>query len=211
VGAKAPQCTAAEQQQRDLNAAHGDLVDAEDVVKDRLQAMEDAGRVVLTPEQEAALAVDFAAAASPADPDDLDRFAESSQRLAERLRAAVGDAEAEVRRVDDDLAQVFRVYKLQWDSPNLGATADSYPDYARILDDIRGEGLAARRAEWRRRLTEWSGQDLVPLVGAMAASVEEIASVQGMGERTAAAVVAALVSPGVATDQVSESAGMLDA
>ena len=165
---------AAEQRQRELNAAHGDLVDAEDVVKDRLQAMEDAGRVVLSPEQEAALAVDFAAAASPADPDDLDRFAESSQRLAERLRTAVGDAEAEVRRVDDDLAQVFRVYKLQWESPNLGATADSYPDYARILDDIRGEGLAARRAEWRRRLTEWSGQDLVPLVGAMAASVEEI-------------------------------------
>lgn len=165
---------AAEQRQRELNAAHGDLVDAEDVVKDRLQAMEDAGRVVLSPEQEAALAVDFAAAASPADPDDLDRFAESSQRLAERLRTAVGDAEAEVRRVDDDLAQVFRVYKFQWDSPNLGATADSYPDYARILDDIRGEGLAARRAEWRRRLTEWSGQDLVPLVGAMAASVEEI-------------------------------------
>lgn len=165
---------AAEQRQRELNAAHGDLVDAEDVVKDRLQAMEDAGEVVLSGDQEAALAVDFAAAASPADPDDLDRFAESSQRLAERLRTAVGDAEAEVRGVDDDLAQVFRVYKMQWDSPNLGATADSYPDYARILDDIRGEGLAARRAEWRRRLTEWSGQDLVPLVGAMAASVEEI-------------------------------------
>lgn len=165
---------AVEQRQRELNAAHGDLVDAEDVVKDRLQAMEDAGEVVLSAEQEAALAVDFAAAASPADPDDLDRFAESSQRLAERLRAAVGDAEAELRRVDEDLAQVFRVYKLQWDSPNLGATADSYPDYARILDDIRGEGLAARRSEWRRRLTEWSGQDLVPLVGAMAASVEEI-------------------------------------
>ncbi|GIM62463.1 hypothetical protein Pve01_76540 [Planomonospora venezuelensis] len=157
-----------------LTEQAGDLVDAEDVVKDRLQAMEDAGKVVLSPEQETALAVDFAAAASPADPDDLERFAESSQRLAERLRTAVGDAEAEVRRVDDDLAQVFRLYKLQWDSPNLGATADSYPDYARILDEIRGEGLAARRSEWRRRLTEWSGQDLVPLVGAMAASVEEI-------------------------------------
>ncbi|KQY43931.1 excinuclease ABC subunit UvrC [Cellulomonas sp. Root137] len=44
-----------------------------------------------------------------------------------------------------------------------------------------------------------------------AASVEEIASVQGMGERTAAAVVAALASPGVASDQVAESAGMLEA
>lgn len=165
---------ALEQRQRELNLTHGELVDAEDLVKDRLQHIDDAGTVVLTAEQESSLAADFAAAAAPADPDDLDRFAESSQRLAERLRAAVADAEAEVRRVDDDLAQVFRVFKLQWDSPNLGTTVDSYPDYARILEDIRGEGLAARRDEWRRRLTEWSGQDLVPLLGAMAASVEEI-------------------------------------
>lgn len=159
-----------EQRQRELNAAHAELVDAEDHVKDRLDAMD----VELSAEQEAALAADFAAAAAPADPEDLDRFAETSQRLAERLRDAVADAETEIARVDDDLAQVFRVYKFQWDSPNLGATADSYADYARILDEIRGKGLAARRSEWRRRLTEWSGQDLVPLVGAMAASIEEI-------------------------------------
>src|SRR3546814_12315979 len=63
---------------------------------------------------------------------------------------------------------------MQWDSPNLGSTVDSYGDFARILDQIRATGLADRRTEWRRRLTEWSGQDLVPLVGAMAASVEEI-------------------------------------
>lgn len=165
---------ALEQRQRELNAEHAELVDAEDDVKDRLQAIEEAGTVVLAPEQDAALVEEFAAAAAPADPDDLARFAETSHRLAQRLRDAVTDAEAEVRRVDDDLVQVFRVYKLQWESPNLGTTAESYPDYARILDDIRGEGLAARRSEWRRRLTEWSGQDLVPLVGAMAASVEEI-------------------------------------
>ncbi|MBZ5740331.1 ATP-binding protein [Nocardioides mangrovi] len=163
-----------EQRQRDLNAAHAELVDSEDLVNDRLQEMETSGRVTLTDEQDAALAADFAAAAAPADPDDLDRFTESSQRLSERLRVAVADAEAEIKRVDEDLVQVFRVYKFHWDSPNLGLTPDSYPDYARILDDIRGKGLADRRAEWRRRLTEWSGQDLVPLVGAMAASIEEI-------------------------------------
>ncbi|MBA2953243.1 hypothetical protein GON03_02890 [Nocardioides sp. MAH-18] len=163
-----------EQRQRDLKAAHTELVDSEDLVKDRLQAMEATGRVAVTEQQEAALAADFAAAAAPADPDDLDRFPETSHRLAERLRDAVADADAEIRRVDEDLTQIFRVYKFQWDSPNLGATVDSYPDYARILDEIRGKGLADRRAEWRRRLTEWSGQDLVPLVGAMAASVEEI-------------------------------------
>ncbi|GAA3645839.1 ATP-binding protein [Nocardioides ginsengisoli] len=162
-----------EQRQRELNAAHSELVDSEDLVKDRLEAME-SGDVVLTDEQDAALAADFAAAAAPADPDDLDRFADNAHRLGERLRTAVADADAEIRRCDDDLALIFKHYKFQWDSPNLGATADSYPDYARILDDIRGKGLAERRSEWRRRLTEWSGQDLVPLLGAMSSSVEEI-------------------------------------
>src|SRR5690606_13364204 len=100
-------------------------------------------------EQEAALAADFAAAAAPDDPDDLDRFNNNSQRLGERLRTALADAEAEIRRCDDDLGTIFRSYKFTWDSPNLGATADSYPDYARILDEIRGKGLADRRAEWR--------------------------------------------------------------
>lgn len=162
-----------EQRRKELNAAHGELVDAEDLVKDRLEAME-AGDVTLSEEQDAALVADFAAAAAPADPEDLARFTENSHRLGERLRTAVADADTEIKRVDDELALVFRHYKFQWDSPNLGASADSYGDYARILEEIRGKGLADRRAEWRRRLTEWSGQDLVPLVGAMAASIEEI-------------------------------------
>lgn len=163
------------EQERDrLNAEHGELVDSEDLVKDRLEAMERGGRVALSEEQAASLAEELAAAVAPADPEDLDRFAEHAQRLAERLRVAVADAEAEVRRVDEELAGIFRAYKLQWDAPNLGATPESYADYARILEDIRATGLAERRSEWRRRLTEWSGQDLVPLVGAMAASVEEI-------------------------------------
>ncbi|HYU86073.1 MAG TPA: SbcC/MukB-like Walker B domain-containing protein, partial [Kribbellaceae bacterium] len=163
-----------EQRQRELNGVHAELTDSEDLVNDRLEAMEQAGAAVLTDDQDAALTGEFAAAAAPADHEDLDRFPENSQRLADRLRGAVTGAEAEIQRVDDDLAGIFRMYKFQWDSPNLGATAESYPDYARILDEIRGKGLAERRSEWRRRLTEWSGQDLVPLVGAMAASIEEI-------------------------------------
>lgn len=165
---------ALEQQARALTEAHGALVDDEDAVKDRLEAVEAAGDVVLTPEQDAALAEELAAAAAPADPDDLARFPESSHRLAEGLRAAVADAEAETRRVAEELAAIFRLYQARWESPNLGTTAASYADYAAILEQVRGTGLAERRSEWRRRLTEWSGQDLVPLVGAMAASIEEI-------------------------------------
>ncbi len=163
-----------EQMRTDLNGAHAELADSEDLVKDRLEAMERAGTQPLTDAQETALAGEFAVAVAPDDPDDLDRFADNSHRLNERLRNAVADTEAEVRRCDDDLALIFRHYKMQWESPNLGATSESYPDFARILDEIRGTGLAERRTEWRRRLTEWSGQDLVPLVGAMASSIEEI-------------------------------------
>jgi uncharacterized protein YPO0396 len=163
-----------EQEQRRLADEHAELVDSEDIVNDRVEEMERTGRVVLTPEHEASLAAEFAAATAPDDPEDLDRFHANSQRLDERLRQAVADAQTELRRVDDDLATIFRTYKLQWDSPNLGATAESYPDYARILGEIRATGLAQRRAEWRRRLTEWSGQDLVPLLGSMASSIEEI-------------------------------------
>ncbi|UDY23665.1 ATP-binding protein [Nocardioides sp. Kera G14] len=158
----------------ELAAEQGRLVDDEDVLKDQLEAMERSGRVVLTEEQSVALAHDFALAAAPEDPEELDRFLVNSQRLSERLRSAVAETEAEITRVDERLGEIFRLYKAQWDSPNLGATPDSYADYARILDEIRGTGLAGRRSEWRRRLTEWSGQDLVPLVGAMAASIEEI-------------------------------------
>ncbi|QIX27102.1 hypothetical protein ncot_11225 [Nocardioides sp. JQ2195] len=165
---------ALEQRRNQLNEVHGRLVDDEDSVKDRLEAMQHSGRAVLTEEQSATLTADFAAASAPADPDDLDRFPENSQRLAERLRDAVGDAHAEIERADDELGAIFRMYKLQWDAPNLGGTTESYADYARILEEIKQTGLAQRRTEWRRRLTEWSGQDLVPLVGAMAASIEEI-------------------------------------
>ncbi|MDT9593739.1 ATP-binding protein [Nocardioides zeae] len=165
---------ALDERSKQLNAAHLALVESEDEVTDALAEADEREAAAPTPEQEAALAGEFAAAAAPADPADLDRFAETAHRLHEHLGAAVADADAEIRRVDDELVAVFRLYQVRWPSPNLGTTPDSYGDYAAVLDDVRGKGLADRRAEWRRRLTEWSGQDLVPLLGAMAASVEEI-------------------------------------
>ena len=163
-----------EQQQRDLASRHAELVDDEDAVKDSLEVLEASGSVTLSDEQAESLAEEFVAAVAPGDPEEIERFAENAQRLTQRLNAAVEEAEAEIRRVDEELTQVFRLYKVQWDSPNLGQGPDAYPDFARILEEIRGTGLAERRSEWRRRLTQWSGQDLVPLVGAMASSVEEI-------------------------------------
>ncbi|WP_204163906.1 ATP-binding protein [Nocardioides solisilvae] len=157
-----------------LDTAHGEMVEAEDQVNDELERMERAGTVVLTPEQEQRLDEEMAAACAPDDAGDLDRFHENAGRLQARLHGEVAHAQVEVEHAERELAGIFRAYQLQWEDPNLGTTADSYADYARILADIEATGLAQRRQEWRRRLTEWSGQDLVPLAGAMASSVEEI-------------------------------------
>jgi uncharacterized protein YPO0396 len=157
-----------------LDAEHGELVESEDRVNDELERIQESGLVVLSEEQAGRLDEEFAAAAAPDDPADLARFHENSGRLQTRLDAAVSTAQVEVEHVDRELAGLFRAYQMQWEDPNLGTGAESYPDFARILADIEATGLAQRRSEWRRRLTEWSGQDLVPLAGAMSASVEEI-------------------------------------
>ena len=79
---------------------------------------------------------------------------------------------------------------------------------ASVLDGVPGLGPARQAALLRH---------FGSVKRLRAASVEEIASVPGMGERTAAAVVAALAAPKengaepVASEPVPESAGMLDA
>ncbi|HEU4514968.1 MAG TPA: SbcC/MukB-like Walker B domain-containing protein [Nocardioidaceae bacterium] len=157
-----------------LDAEHGELVEAEDQVNDELDRIERAGGVALSTDQMERLDREFVAAAAPDDPEDLDRFHENSGRLQVRLNEGAATAQLEIEQVERELAGTFRTYQLQWEDPNLGTSAESYPDFARILAEIEATGLAQRRAEWRRRLTEWSGQDLVPLAGAMSASVEEI-------------------------------------
>ncbi len=163
-----------DEQRTRLDAEHGELVEAEDQVNDELERIGRSDRVVLSEEQMGRLDEEFAAAAAPDDPEDLARFHENSGRLQARLNDAVSTAQVEVEHVDRELGVIFRAYQMQWEDPNLGTGAESYPDFAGILADIEATGLAQRRSEWRRRLTEWSGQDLVPLAGAMSASVEEI-------------------------------------
>ena len=90
------------------------------------------------------------------------------------MLAAVDTARAEAKRAEADLERIFGAYQLKWEDPNLGVTASFYPDYATILDNIVTTGLHARRLEWRRRLTQWSGDDLVPLHGEMVAAIDGI-------------------------------------
>ncbi|MGZ4639115.1 MAG: ATP-binding protein, partial [Actinomycetes bacterium] len=157
-----------------LNDEHGELAERQDEVTLDLIRIEDAQHVVLTDEQIARLDTEFIAAVAPGNPASRPEFPANLARLRRRLSTAIDAARAEVQRAEDELGRIFRAYQLNWPDPNLGVTATSYPDYARILDNIVTTGLHARREEWRSRLTEWSGQDLVPLSGAMEAAIEDI-------------------------------------
>jgi len=162
------------QRKEQLDEEHGRLVEDEDALNALLEPIEDDLPGLLTDEQRERLDEEFAAAVEPADPDDLERFVEHLARLRARLTEQTAGASEEIGTTERELTAVFAAYQRLWPDPNLGVGVESYPDYARILESIRATGLAERRAEWRRRVAEWSGQDLVPLLGAMSASVEEI-------------------------------------
>lgn len=159
---------------KELDGGHSELAHRQDHVSTELNRIDDEQRVALEDEQINRLDKEFAVAAAHGDPTSIEEFPANLARMRTRLEAAIRGARDDVDRGEKDLARIFDAYQLKWPDPNLGRTVASYPDYARILDDILTAGLHARREEWRRRLTTWSGQDLVPLSGAMDAAIEDI-------------------------------------
>jgi uncharacterized protein YPO0396 len=158
----------------DLDKQHGSLVDRQDKVNTELYRIEDEQTVILDSEQSTRLDKEFAAAVAPGDPASLDQFLVNLGYLHKRLNNAVKGARDDMERTEAELGRTFQAYQRLWEDPNLGVSAASYPDYARILDNIITTGLHERRDEWRRRLIRWNGQDLVPLAGAMEAAIEDI-------------------------------------
>ncbi|HUZ51919.1 MAG TPA: SbcC/MukB-like Walker B domain-containing protein [Streptosporangiaceae bacterium] len=107
----------------------------------------------------------------------LDSLADFDRSLP-KLRARLGERTSRAREkaagATTTLVGIFEQFQSRWPDPNRGVGVDSYPEYRDILDKIVATGLAERRQEWRRRLSEWSGQDLVPLAGAFGAALDEI-------------------------------------
>jgi uncharacterized protein YPO0396 len=101
-------------------------------------------------------------------------FPEHLARLAGALRNDRKTAQLGAERAAASLQTVFDGYQARWPDPNLGVALDSYPDYLAILEEITATGLHERRQEWVRRLTGWTGEDLVPLNGAFDASIEDV-------------------------------------
>lgn len=158
----------------ELEKEQSRLVDVQDKVTDELIRIETDGRVTLDDAQQVRLDAEFIVAVGPGNPDSLAEHTNNLKRLFTRLNDALKAARADAERAGSDLVRIFSAYQDQWGDPNLGRSVASYRDYAQILEKIISTGLHERRAQWRKRLTEWSGQDLVPLAGAMDASIEEI-------------------------------------
>ena len=147
------------------------IVDREDAVSAELDRLEREQSVSLSDEQSAYLDAQFAAVG---DPDDLALFAAGSRRLRERLAEQADNDRGSARGTREALISIFETFQSRWPDPNIGVSLDSYTSYRDILDSVLTLGLHERRQEWKRRLSTWSGQDLVPLAGAFGTSVEEI-------------------------------------
>jgi uncharacterized protein YPO0396 len=106
--------------------------------------------------------------------DSLADFDRSLPKLRARLTDRASTAREKADAATATLVGIFEQFQSRWPDPNRGVGIDSYPEYRDILDKIVATGLAERRQEWRHRLSEWSGQDLVPLSGAFGAALEDI-------------------------------------
>ncbi len=157
-----------------LNQAHAALVEAEDQTHDELERIERDGRVRLSAEQAAALDAELRDEVGAEAAGRLDRFEENCGRLRTRLARSAQEATERIDSASRELCRVFAQFQERWPDPNLGVSVASYPDYLQILAEINRVGLPQRREAWQRRLALWSGQDLVPLAGAMRAAIDEI-------------------------------------
>ncbi|MFT2816674.1 ATP-binding protein [Leifsonia sp. A12D58] len=162
---------AADRDAQALAAEQAEIVDREDAVNEQLERIEREQPVTLTAEQATHLDAQFAMVG---DPSDLDAFFAGVKRLRERLTEQSASDRESARSARDALIGIFQSFQSRWPDPNVGVAMDSYTSYRDILDSVLTLGLHERRQEWKRRLSKWSGQDLVPLTGAFNTSIEEI-------------------------------------
>lgn len=161
----------AEQRQKELNDLHSKLAQRQDTVDRELDRIDDDATTTLSPAQAEHLDVVFVKVGNV---EDLDAFRSNVSRLKSRLAEASREARDNANKATEALCGIFETYQARWEDPNLGTGIDSYTGYREILDNIVATGLHERRQEWRRRLSEWSGQDLVPLNGAFDTAIEDI-------------------------------------
>ncbi|MEU6720406.1 SbcC/MukB-like Walker B domain-containing protein [Nonomuraea sp. NPDC046802] len=161
----------AEQEIDTLDGEHSRFVDREDALNTKIDKIERAHSTSLPTELATRLDGEFA---NVGDRSDLKGFPDGVRRLRARLGNLLRQERDNTEKARDSLERIFQAFQGRWPDPNLGQTMASYSAYRDILDDIVATGLHERREEWKRRLSKWSGEDLVPLNGAFDTSIEEI-------------------------------------
>jgi uncharacterized protein YPO0396 len=154
-----------------VETEYSELCEQQDETTLTLDRIDADGTVVLSDGQADYLDTAFVEVGS------LDRLADfdrSVPKLRTRLAEQTSTARKQAAGAADSLTGIFEQFQSRWPDPNRGIGIDSYPEYRDILDNIVATGLAERRQEWRRRLSQWTGQDLVPLAGAFGAALDEI-------------------------------------
>jgi uncharacterized protein YPO0396 len=155
-----------------LRTEQDQIIRRKDAVVGDLERIEHEQRVIVTAEQTAYLDEVYADVVT--DTADRSRFHEGTAMLKRRLGEQLASANERVADKTRALETTFRRFLDNWPDPNLSPAVENYASFRLIYDTIISKGLADRREEWSKRLTDWSGQDLVPLAGAFSMAVEEI-------------------------------------
>jgi uncharacterized protein YPO0396 len=161
----------AERRSEQLDQEHSDLAMRQDETDRQLDRLEETQAVGLSGNHAAYLDELFPKVGNASS---LPDFKPNITRLRRRLADEGASAQKAIQDAVTSLQRIFEEYQRLWPDPNLGTAIDSYDGYRDILDEIVSTGLHERRDEWRRRLSKWSGEDLVPLNGAFDTAVEDI-------------------------------------
>jgi len=86
----------------------------------------------------------------------------------------IGEATRRRDTAATNLKHTFESFSRRWPDPNRGVGVESYGQYLEILDHIRDEGLPGLERQWRDRIVNWTGTDLVPLNHAYSAAMTAI-------------------------------------
>jgi uncharacterized protein YPO0396 len=154
-----------------LAGEQAQIVDRQDAISGMLDRIESDGSATLSEEHFAHLTRQFALVG---DEGDLAALENGVKRLRERLTEQSAQDRESARTSRDSMVRIFEAFQSRWPDPNIGTALESYVSYRDILDAVYTLGLHERRQEWKRRLSAWSGQDLVPLTGAFNTAIEEI-------------------------------------
>ena len=163
------------------------MIEAKDEVIDHLSPYDDNDEFDLTASQAADLGGTYARVVALAGGEDAveeaKRFGERLKAMREKLNDQAAVVCAEIGDASRSLTRTFSQYRANWNDSNLGETVSSYKDYLAILERLEAKGLYETREEWQRTVSEWSGQDLLPLYQSLSSETEAIkASVEPIND-----------------------------